>query len=537
MQKKWISLFLCLMLLCAVCSASLSAFAADTEPLLTTEDGKITQKGEDYYLATGTYTLTKSGTVKNQVWHLADEVLLIFEEDVQVDVTIEGVDHQTDPSGMDKIIMKDGASNETMGWEDGKTYYWVNQTKEDGNRQSAWYASQSMNLQGMVSGLLSGSQGEDSEDSKEQQAAYQAASEVKSDSVEADWTAADGSYYDGVVYDATRSKQNTYDLYIPASASKTQPMGLILFIHGGAWFAGSEDDMAYACRRFARAGYITATIDYRMYDLSHLLTGSDDSAYQVSDMLDDITSCLNHIYEKCQGLGYTVNCCALSGFSAGSHLSALYSYSRPEAAKIPVVLTFNQSAPIDFHSSSWTGGMLESDLLDTLALQLATRDTAGVLLNTEQAIRSVSPVSYITEDSVPSVYLYAGQDTMIGTGHAATVQTALEQAGVDYTMISASRSDHFLELNEEEVKEYFSVSLQYCKTYLNGSGTKNAQNKAADQKATETKDSAAESAGAASSKKSGSLANTGDQTYYIIGGIGIAALIALILFSLLGKRR
>ncbi len=34
-----------------------------------------------------------------------------------------------------------------------------------------------------------------------------------------------------------------------------------------------------------------------------------------------------------------------------------------------------------------------------------------------------------------------------------------------------------------------------------------------------------------------SIANTGDQTYYIIGGIGIAALIALILFSLLGKRR
>lgn len=33
------------------------------------------------------------------------------------------------------------------------------------------------------------------------------------------------------------------------------------------------------------------------------------------------------------------------------------------------------------------------------------------------------------------------------------------------------------------------------------------------------------------------IAATGDQTYYIIGGIGIAALVALTLFSLLGKKR
>ncbi len=33
------------------------------------------------------------------------------------------------------------------------------------------------------------------------------------------------------------------------------------------------------------------------------------------------------------------------------------------------------------------------------------------------------------------------------------------------------------------------------------------------------------------------IAATGDQTYYIIGGIGIAALIALVLFSLLGRKR
>ncbi len=34
-----------------------------------------------------------------------------------------------------------------------------------------------------------------------------------------------------------------------------------------------------------------------------------------------------------------------------------------------------------------------------------------------------------------------------------------------------------------------------------------------------------------------SIAATGDQTYYIIGGIGAAALVALILFSLLGRKR
>lgn len=45
---------------------------------------------------------------------------------------------------------------------------------------------------------------------------------------------------------------------------ETRP--LLLLIHGGAWLAGSKDDASIQalCRSFARRGYVTATIDYRL---------------------------------------------------------------------------------------------------------------------------------------------------------------------------------------------------------------------------------------------------------------------------------
>ena len=38
----------------------------------------------------------------------------------------------------------------------------------------------------------------------------------------------------------------------------------ILLIHGGAFLAGSKADMNYKCMEFARRGFVTATIDYRL---------------------------------------------------------------------------------------------------------------------------------------------------------------------------------------------------------------------------------------------------------------------------------
>jgi hypothetical protein len=55
------------------------------------------------------------------------------------------------------------------------------------------------------------------------------------------------------------------DIYYPdLTADTLGKRPFILLIHGGAFLAGARTDMNYLCMEFARRGFVTATIDYRL---------------------------------------------------------------------------------------------------------------------------------------------------------------------------------------------------------------------------------------------------------------------------------
>lgn len=55
------------------------------------------------------------------------------------------------------------------------------------------------------------------------------------------------------------------DVYYPsASVDTMQSRPFILLIHGGAFLAGSRQEMAYECMEYARRGFVAATIEYRL---------------------------------------------------------------------------------------------------------------------------------------------------------------------------------------------------------------------------------------------------------------------------------
>ena len=57
------------------------------------------------------------------------------------------------------------------------------------------------------------------------------------------------------------------DVYQP-QGDTTSPRALIIWAHGGSFIGGSKADMAQLCTDFAKMGYVTASIDYRL-----LMTG------------------------------------------------------------------------------------------------------------------------------------------------------------------------------------------------------------------------------------------------------------------------
>ena len=51
-----------------------------------------------------------------------------------------------------------------------------------------------------------------------------------------------------------------YDLYLPEDITDPKATHMILFIHGGAWYAGDKSEGEYWCRNLASKGYTAASI-------------------------------------------------------------------------------------------------------------------------------------------------------------------------------------------------------------------------------------------------------------------------------------
>lgn len=264
------------------------------------------------------------------------------------------------------------------------------------------------------------------------------------------WTDLDGSLYPDLPYgDASRGCQK-YDLYIPKGLDKNTPQGVLLFIHGGTWSMGEKEHMAWACARYAKLGYIAATMDYDLASQGNdnvaRVTGSKSNA-TVFDMLDDVGDCITAIKVKCAELGYKADSLALSGTSAGSHIAALYAYSRASESAIPIKMIFPITTPVGFYSGTFDN-MSDADVAQYATIVAGVPITEDDIANPDEEAKaildSISPVSNINENSVPTLMGFAGKDTIIGTNHYGTIKPVLDANGVPNEVVWWKNSDHTL---------------------------------------------------------------------------------------------
>ncbi|MBR0191068.1 MAG: alpha/beta hydrolase [Thermoguttaceae bacterium] len=269
------------------------------------------------------------------------------------------------------------------------------------------------------------------------------------------WSPEDGQLIPNQVYDKDRNL--VYDLYIPKDLKKDVPVRLMLFIHGGAWKGGNRHEQDYACRSYAKSGCVTATIEYS------LLSGKHPEV-TILTMLDQITACIRDIKEKLAAEGYQTSKIALSGVSAGGHLALLYSYSRAEESPIPIAFVFEFVGPSDFCERT-----------------LGAKDSAGFIsfvtgqkINPEDLNKpeikelgeSLSPISFVTEKSVPTICAYGGKDWLVPPCHRDALVQALEKNGVPHVCVDFPNSDHGMGNDPDKAEEFRIAVFSYCEKYM-----------------------------------------------------------------------
>lgn len=119
-----------------------------------------------------------------------------------------------------------------------------------------------------------------------------------------------------VVYSHPGIKKLKYDAYIPDGA---KDLPGIVIIHGGGWSTNTEDIMRGLARELVRDGrYVVFSIDYRWIGT----VDGDEVPNTMADLIGDVFGAIAHIHEHSAEYGCDPMRIAVTGDSAGGHLSA-----------------------------------------------------------------------------------------------------------------------------------------------------------------------------------------------------------------------
>lgn len=253
-------------------------------------------------------------------------------------------------------------------------------------------------------------------------------------------------------------ERQVVDLCVPDDASGD--LGLVLFIHGGAWIAGDKESydsgMNYGA---SELGIATASVNYRYISES----------VDLLDVLDDIDAALAVIKAKGSEVGVNINRVLLTGDSAGGHLSLLYAYARKKTAPITPVAVISNSGPTDlyddnfYHNNALGDETVISDLMSKACGQKFTYETRQ---SAKEALMRVSPVSYVSADSVPTVINHGNADSIVPFSNAQTLDALLTKYGVEHVLNVYEGADHDLGKDDEAKARADELLFGYIDRFL-----------------------------------------------------------------------
>lgn len=254
-------------------------------------------------------------------------------------------------------------------------------------------------------------------------------------------------------------ERQVLDLNIPKQ--NDGEIGLILFIHGGAWIMGDKEGYKGGVEAAAEDyGYAGASINYRYI--------SEDVS--IHDILDDIDLALRCIKQKGEENGVNINKVLLTGDSAGGHLSLLYAYARKDTAAITPAAVVSNSGPTDFTDENFyiDNAMGDEEFVAELFSYACGKNfTYDERATAKTELEKVSPLYYADENAVPTVINHGMKDSIVPYSNAVSLDAKLTENGVTHVLNSYPNSDHGLESDEENKKLANDLLFEYCSTYLN----------------------------------------------------------------------
>ncbi len=256
--------------------------------------------------------------------------------------------------------------------------------------------------------------------------------------------------YSDVEYKKTDSLSLKLDIY--RLQELTEPVPVVIFIHGGSWKSGKRSDYRPYLVDYALKGYVTITVSYRLSKVAPFPAA-----------VQDVFCAIRWVQDHAAEFGIDPGRVALAGASAGAHLAMMAGYAAGDSlfnagcnheSSVDVNAVVNFYGPVDLTVDfARESGPLKEFLGKSY-------DEAPYLYHI------VSPYAYITADGPPTLTFHGTIDSIVPVSQADSLDTWLNRAGVIHEYHRLKGWPHAMDI-EKTVNEYCQYYMdKFLERYL-----------------------------------------------------------------------
>ena len=245
--------------------------------------------------------------------------------------------------------------------------------------------------------------------------------------------------YRDLAYVENGHERQKLDLFVPEGAS--QPLPVIIWIHGGGWTGGDKSGCPPLRQGFAQRGYAIASLNYRL---------SQHAVFPAQ--IEDCKTALRWLRARAKTYHLDPERFGVWGSSAGGHLVALLGTSgdvkefdvgahREMSSRVQCVM--DDFGPTDFVQMD-AHRIPSATLVHNSPTSPESRLLGGLITEGGNAakVARANPVTYVTKDDPPFLIVHGDADPLVPHHQSELLFAALKAAGVRVRLNTVKGGGH-----------------------------------------------------------------------------------------------
>lgn len=237
-----------------------------------------------------------------------------------------------------------------------------------------------------------------------------------------------------IVYETVNGRELPLDLYLPEGA--TEPLPLIIWIHGGGWRGGSKNSINRS-RAVLEHGYALASVEYRL---------SGEAKFPAA--IEDCKAAVSFLRWNANKYGLDPDRFGVWGSSAGGHLVALLGTTNDvsdfdthpitQKASPAVQAVCNWFGPTDFLRMNDVTGAIDHDASDSPESLFI----GAPIQEHPELVQRANPITYVSPSDPPMLIMHGDDDQLVIYNQSELLYRASQKAGVESELYRVKGGGH-----------------------------------------------------------------------------------------------